>query len=117
VSVGLNVVGHVIIDDQGHIRHVNAPTSHISSNQHIVGVLLETFDGDLTANDPGKQTLLSAVANEWFETLLAQRGCGDGIVRGEPAGKLHTELVRQQMAQPPGDILCCMRIARDQKQG
>lgn len=86
VSVGLNVVGHVIIDDQGHVGHVNTATRHISSNQHVVGILLETFDGDLTANDPGKQTLLSGVAVEWFETLLAQHVCGGGIVRAEPAG-------------------------------
>jgi hypothetical protein len=47
VCVGFNVVGHVIVDHQCHIRHIDTTTSNISGNEHVVGVVLEAFDRDL----------------------------------------------------------------------
>jgi hypothetical protein len=47
VCVGLDVVGHVVVDDQRHVWHVDAAPRHVCGDEHVVGVVLEALDGDL----------------------------------------------------------------------
>merc|ERR1719353_884462 len=47
VGVRLNVVRHVIIDDFGDVRHIDASASHVGGDQNVALLRLEVPDGVL----------------------------------------------------------------------
>mmetsp|Transcript_22899 Transcript_22899/g.63283 ORF Transcript_22899/g.63283 Transcript_22899/m.63283 type:complete len:234 (-) Transcript_22899:1163-1864(-) len=48
VGVGLNTVGHVVVDNQRNIWHIDTTARNIGGNEDVEGVVAETFDADLT---------------------------------------------------------------------
>ena len=48
MCVGLNVVGHVVVDYERDIRDIDSASSNVSGNQDVVGVVAEALDAEFT---------------------------------------------------------------------
>ena len=69
VSVGVDRLGHVVIENQADVLDVNTSTSHVSGHQDVLGAGLQTRQGELTLLLPFATVQRRGIVAEMGKTL------------------------------------------------